>query len=57
MNRTLKDNIRFLCVGAAGGNVGQMLDREERIQSVLYQSCKTGLGLDTQSEQTAYSWR
>lgn len=28
MNRTLKDNIRFLCVGAAGGNVGQMLEKK-----------------------------
>lgn len=34
MNRTLKDNISFLCVGAAGGNVGQMLEKE-RVQKVM----------------------
>ena len=28
MNKTLKENIRFLCVGAAGGNVGQMLEKK-----------------------------
>ena len=27
-NKTLKDDIRFLCVGAAGGNVGQMLEKK-----------------------------
>ena len=27
-NETLKNDIRFLCVGAAGANVGQMMDRK-----------------------------
>lgn len=27
-NETLKNDIRFLCVGAAGANVGQMMNRK-----------------------------
>lgn len=27
-NRSLREDIRFLCIGAAGGNIGQMLEKK-----------------------------